>query len=384
MVAACLMGACFGFLWWNASPAKIFMGDTGSLALGGALAGLAITTRTELLLVLLGGLFVLITLSVIIQVGSFKLTGRRVFRMAPLQHHFELAGLGRGHHRDPVLDHRRAVRRARARGVLRRVGGGVMSGRADGSDAHRRAADWAGLRVVVAGIGVSGFAAADALLDAAPRSWWWTSGTARTQRDAGRGARPSWARPVPARPGRLRRELPAVGGAGRPTWSSPRRAGGRTSRCWPRPRPPAIPVWGEVELAWRLRPPTGAAPWLTLTGTNGKTTTVRHAHLDAARPPGAAAVAAGNVGTPLLEAVLHPQPVRRARGRAVQLPAALVVLAAPAGQRLPQHRARPRRLARLAGAYAADKGRVYTDTEVACVYNAAGPGDRAAGRATPT
>ncbi len=92
LVAAAAMGACFGFLWWNASPAKIFMGDTGSLALGGALAGLAITTRTELLLVLLGGLFVLITLSVVIQVGSFKLTGRRVFRMAPLQHHFELAG----------------------------------------------------------------------------------------------------------------------------------------------------------------------------------------------------------------------------------------------------------------------------------------------------
>ena len=92
VVAAAVMGACFGFLWWNASPAKIFMGDTGSLALGGALAGLAILTRTELLLVLLGGLFVLITLSVIIQVGSFKLTGKRVFRMAPLQHHFELAG----------------------------------------------------------------------------------------------------------------------------------------------------------------------------------------------------------------------------------------------------------------------------------------------------
>jgi len=94
VVAACVMGACFGFLWWNASPAKIFMGDTGSLALGGALAGLAITSRTELLLLLLGGLFVIITLSVIIQVGSFKLTGKRVFRMAPLQHHFELAGWG--------------------------------------------------------------------------------------------------------------------------------------------------------------------------------------------------------------------------------------------------------------------------------------------------
>jgi phospho-N-acetylmuramoyl-pentapeptide-transferase len=92
VVASALMGACFGFLWWNTSPAKIFMGDTGSLALGGALAGLAICSRTELLVALLGGLFVLITMSVVIQVGSFRLTGRRVFRMAPLQHHFELKG----------------------------------------------------------------------------------------------------------------------------------------------------------------------------------------------------------------------------------------------------------------------------------------------------
>jgi len=92
VVAACVMGSCIGFLWWNASPAKIFMGDTGSLALGGALAGLAITSRTEILLLVVGGLFVLITLSVILQVGSFKLTGKRIFRMAPLQHHFELIG----------------------------------------------------------------------------------------------------------------------------------------------------------------------------------------------------------------------------------------------------------------------------------------------------
>jgi len=92
VVAAVVLGACFGFLWWNAPPAKIFMGDTGSLALGGALCGLAIVTRTEFLLLILGGLFVIITLSVVIQVGSYKLTGKRVFRMAPLQHHFELAG----------------------------------------------------------------------------------------------------------------------------------------------------------------------------------------------------------------------------------------------------------------------------------------------------
>ncbi len=92
ILAAALMGSCIGFLWWNASPAKIFMGDTGSLALGGALAGLAIVTRTELLIIVLGGLLVAITMSVIIQVASFKLTRKRVFRMAPLQHHFELVG----------------------------------------------------------------------------------------------------------------------------------------------------------------------------------------------------------------------------------------------------------------------------------------------------
>lgn len=93
VVAAALVGACFGFLWWNASPAKIILGDTGALALGGALAGLAITTRTELLLLILGGLFATITMSVVLQVGYFKLTGgQRLFRMTPLHHHFELKG----------------------------------------------------------------------------------------------------------------------------------------------------------------------------------------------------------------------------------------------------------------------------------------------------
>ena len=93
IVASALTGACFGFLWWNTSPAKIFMGDTGSLSLGGAMAGFALMTRTELLLVVLVGLFVIITASVILQVGYFKLSGgKRIFRMAPLQHHFELLG----------------------------------------------------------------------------------------------------------------------------------------------------------------------------------------------------------------------------------------------------------------------------------------------------
>jgi phospho-N-acetylmuramoyl-pentapeptide-transferase len=92
VVAAGLMGAVAGFLWWNAAPARIFMGDTGSLAIGGLLAGLAIMTDTQLLLLILGGLYALITTSVIVQVVVFRLTGRRVFRMAPLHHHFELLG----------------------------------------------------------------------------------------------------------------------------------------------------------------------------------------------------------------------------------------------------------------------------------------------------
>ena len=92
VVAAAVLGACSGFLWWNAPPARIIMGDTGSLALGGVLAGLAICTKTQLLLVILGGLFVSVTMSDVIQIGSFKLTGRRVFKMAPLQHHFEILG----------------------------------------------------------------------------------------------------------------------------------------------------------------------------------------------------------------------------------------------------------------------------------------------------
>jgi phospho-N-acetylmuramoyl-pentapeptide-transferase len=92
IVAASAAGATFGFLWWNTAPARIFMGDTGSLALGGAIAGLAVFTRTELLLPFTAGLFLITTVSVILQVGSFKLTGRRVFRMAPLHHHFEMLG----------------------------------------------------------------------------------------------------------------------------------------------------------------------------------------------------------------------------------------------------------------------------------------------------
>ena len=87
-----VVGACLGFLWYNAPPAKIFMGDTGSLSLGGSLAAIAIIVKHEIVLAIIGGLFVLETVSVIIQVVSFKLTGKRIFKMAPIHHHFEKKG----------------------------------------------------------------------------------------------------------------------------------------------------------------------------------------------------------------------------------------------------------------------------------------------------
>jgi phospho-N-acetylmuramoyl-pentapeptide-transferase len=92
VLCGALVGAGLGFLWFNAPPAMVFMGDTGSLSMGGALGAIAVTTKHELVLAIVGGLFVLETVSVIVQVASFKLTGKRVFRMAPLHHHFEQKG----------------------------------------------------------------------------------------------------------------------------------------------------------------------------------------------------------------------------------------------------------------------------------------------------
>lgn len=92
LLCAAALGSCIGFLWWNAHPAKIFMGDTGSLALGGLVAGVSIVSRTEILMVVIGALFVIEIFSVVLQVGFFKVTGRRILRMAPFHHHFELGG----------------------------------------------------------------------------------------------------------------------------------------------------------------------------------------------------------------------------------------------------------------------------------------------------
>ena len=106
MLAGCLVGGCVGFLWFNAFPATIFMGDTGSLGLGGAIAGLAVMTKTELLLILLGGIFVIEALSVAIQVISFQTTRKRVFLMAPIHHHFELRGVVGDEDHPALLDRR--------------------------------------------------------------------------------------------------------------------------------------------------------------------------------------------------------------------------------------------------------------------------------------
>jgi phospho-N-acetylmuramoyl-pentapeptide-transferase len=92
VVAGAVVGAVLGFLWWNAAPAQIFMGDTGSQAIGGALAAMALLTNTQLLLILLGGLYMMTTVSVILQVFTFRVWGKRIFKMAPIHHHFELKG----------------------------------------------------------------------------------------------------------------------------------------------------------------------------------------------------------------------------------------------------------------------------------------------------
>jgi phospho-N-acetylmuramoyl-pentapeptide-transferase len=92
VICGALIGAGVGFLWFNAPPAQIFMGDTGSLALGGLLGAVAVSIKHEIVLAVVGGLFVMEALSVVVQVASFKLTGKRVFRMAPIHHHFEQLG----------------------------------------------------------------------------------------------------------------------------------------------------------------------------------------------------------------------------------------------------------------------------------------------------
>ena len=165
LVAAAAMGGCIGFLWWNAAPARIFMGDTGSLALGGLIAGLSIVTRTELLLVVIGGVFVVETLSVALQIVVFRTTRRRVFRMAPFHHHFELAGWAE----TTVI-----IRFWLLAAMCAALGLGLfysewLTASSGIALVKARPSSPAGAPVLVAGAGISGLAAAAALVELGAR-----------------------------------------------------------------------------------------------------------------------------------------------------------------------------------------------------------------------
>ncbi len=275
IVAAGMMGAATGFLWWNAAPARIFMGDTGALALGGLFGALAITTNTQLLLVILGGLFVMETLSVILQVISFRGFHRRIFRMSPIHHHFELAGWPEF----TVIVRFWIIAGLCVSGgpgsVLRRLppaGGRGMSGR------------FAGERAVVVGAGVAGTAAA------------------RVLADEGASVRVTDARPLDELASAPELEAAGVevlaGGhdAAHLDDATLVVAGPGVPEDAPilrRARERGVPVWGELELGARLC----EVPYVAVTGTNGKTTTtgmiaacLQTAGMDAA--------ACGNIGHP--------------------------------------------------------------------------------------
>ena len=247
-----LVGASLGFLWYNAHPAEMFMGDVGSLALGGAIGTVAVIIKQEILLLSIGGVFVLEALSVIIQVASFKLTGKRVFRMAPLHHHFELLGW------------------SESKIIVRFwiAGAGVRAVFADDFEIEVRANGeaWDSISTGSA-------------------CWWWDwrarawprrfsapgygATVTATDEQAGmracRSRREAARRRCDARTWRARAaDFPRTGSDRR----QPRRAGEARRRSSSRARS-GIPVWSEIELAWRFL----RGKLVAITGSNGKTTT---------------------------------------------------------------------------------------------------------------
>ena len=267
LFCACVVGACVGFLWFNSFPASVFMGDTGSLALGGAIAALAVLTKTELLLVLIGGIFVIEALSVAIQVVSFQRFRRRVFLMAPIHHHFELMGWS---------ETKIILRFWIVAAICAAIGftlyqqsisepAPVSAGRPPLPEGP----------YLVVGLARSGLAAArmleshgrviacDAGRPECPRA-----GRAPRHRRSGAAGRGACVVKSPGVP----REAPVVAAA--------------LER--------GIPVHGELELAWRLLPNR----FVAVTGTNGKTTTVELLG-EVFRAEGTPVAVAGNVGTPL-------------------------------------------------------------------------------------
>ena len=285
VVAAAMMGACLGFLWWNAAPAQVFMGDVGSLALGAGMAGLALLTNTIMLLPILGGLYVVETLSVIGQVVSFRVFGRRMLRMAPIHHHFEVGGWPEFTVIVRFWLLAGLLVALRARPLLRRL--------------HPHPGGDRLMRIVVIGLGVTGAAVVAyaraaghdvTVLEDAPDG---ADYRERAERARGSGAE------VVERPDAA--GAAAYGAAADTVVPSP----------GVHPRHPAIaaaraagvPVRSEIDLAGaRLRAHPDAPRLVAITGTNGKTTvtTLVAAMATAAAIPNAAA---GNIGRPLLEAV---------------------------------------------------------------------------------
>ena len=258
-IGAAVIGAAIGFLWFNAFPAEVFMGDTGAMALGGAIAAMAIFLKVELLLLLVGGIFVIEALSVMLQVVSFKYWGRRVFLMAPIHHHFEMKAWS---------ETKIMVRFWIVTGILCAAGFALFYKyypqiRPPPIKANE------GARLRPRALGHRGRASGCA--SAATRSSW-STGRSATRTSS---ALLDGVDLVVKSPGRARR------GAARA-----RRRGSA-----------AIPVWSELELGWRLLAPTGTR-FVGVTGTNGKSTTCEL--LGAIfRAAGRDVVVAGNIGTPL-------------------------------------------------------------------------------------
>ena len=378
VVAAAITGACFGFLWWNASPAQIFMGDTGSLSLGGALAGFAIMTRTELLLVILGGLFV-VDHAVgdppgrLLQghgAGRPKHPGRPAsFRMAPLHHHFELLGWEQV---TIVIRFWIITGLCVAAGLgifyAEWVAGTMNSPRSIASDRHDA---WDGVRAVVAGFGVSGFAAADNLIHLgaarrrARRVDQRRASAEKAELLGGPRRRRSGSGPAPPRP------CPTTS-----TSSSPRRAGSPTAPLLAQARRARHPGVGRGRAGLAAaRPRRTPAPWLA-----------RHRHqrqdhdrADARRDP-ARRRAAQRRGRQRRPADRRggdgPRAVRRARRRAVELPAALHALDGRRVGRRPQRRRGPPRLVHGPTAWPTTpptRAASTSGVQRACVYNVADP-----------
>ena len=373
IVAAAMLGACLGFLWWNAAPAQVFMGDVGSLALGAAMAGLALLTNTILLLPILGGLYVFETLSVIAQVISFRCFHRRVLRMAPIHHHFEVGGWPEFTVIVRFWLLAGLLRRARARVLLRRL--------------HPHPGGARLMRVLVVGLATTG--AAVVAYTARGRARGDGARGPAADPDGNRLQRRAGTRPGPSRP-----SPPVRGWWRRPTADEAAALGRAADLVVPspgvRPDHPAlaaahaagVPIRSEIDLAAaRLRARPDAPRLVAVTGTNGKTTvtTLIAAMLRAA---GIASVAAGNIGRPLLDAAGDRRGSRRRRG--VVVPARAHRPRVRARRRRPAERRRgPPRLARVGRRLRRGQGpRVREPGEPATllVVNARRPRRRRAGR----